>query len=87
MTKSHLRLNPLAQLQTTEDVADRLAAAIADPRNIFDSYQLLEESVRNGQPIYLTGELSDTTSKLHVATVNKLLQTTGMPVTVIHSPK
>ena len=79
------RFNPIASMAVVETVAARIVAAIIDPRVIIDSYQTLEEQVHAGEPIYVTGQMSEPIAKLHVATVNRLLEATGQPVTVTPS--
>lgn len=48
---------------------------------------VLADRVRAGQPIHVSGPLNDIQAKLHAAAVNRLMQDTGLTVTVIHSPK
>lgn len=47
-------------------------------------YDVLAYRVRNGDPIYVHGDLDDAKGRLHVALVNRLRHETGMPVRVIH---
>lgn len=50
-----------------------------------DMTEALAQKVRAGEPIYVMGSMSEAAGKMHVALVNRLRETTGMPVHVIHS--
>jgi hypothetical protein len=50
-----------------------------------DMTEALAQRVRAGESIYVTGPMSEAAGKMHVALVNRLCETTGMPVHVIHS--
>lgn len=51
-----------------------------------DMAEVLKKRVSDGQPLYVTGKLDDAAAKVHAATVNELLVSTGKPVTVVHLP-
>ena len=53
--------------------------------NEIDMIEALAQKVRAGEPIYITGPLNDAVGKMHLATVNRLREMTGMPVHVIHN--
>lgn len=53
-------------------------------RNEIDMIDVLAQKVRAGEPIYVTGPLDEVQGKTHVALINRLRETTGMPVHVIH---
>lgn len=53
--------------------------------NEIDMIEALAARVRAGQPIYVTGPLSDVPGKMHIAMVNRLREMTSMPVHVIHN--
>lgn len=48
---------------------------------------VLKQRVIEGQPLVVTGKLDDAMAKMHAATVNGLLESTGHAVTVVHLPK
>lgn len=50
-----------------------------------DMTKALVHKVRAGGPIYVAGPMSEAAGKMHVAVVNRLRETTGMPVHVIHN--
>jgi len=50
-----------------------------------DMTEALAQKVRAGEPIYVTGPMSETAGTMHVALVNRLRELTGMPVHVIHN--
>jgi hypothetical protein len=54
---------------------------------VIDLVDVLKQRVNEGQPLMVTGNLDKAAAKLHVATVNQLLESTGKPVTVVHLPK
>ena len=41
----------------------------------------------DGNPIYVTGMLDEADIKVHAATVNESMASTGKTVTVVHLPK
>ena len=47
---------------------------------------VLTDRVRAGQPIHVSGNLDDVQAMLHAASINRLMNETGLPVTVIHAP-
>jgi hypothetical protein len=55
-------------------------------RPVVDLADVLRQRVIEGQPLVVTGKLGDTMAKMHAATVNGLLGSTGQAVTVVHLP-
>lgn len=58
----------------------------ANDGQTIDLSAVLTESVRAGRPIHVSGTLDHVQAKTHIATVNRLMADTGLPVTVIHTP-
>ncbi|MDR6397927.1 hypothetical protein ACTOWA_00500 [Herbaspirillum seropedicae] len=50
-----------------------------------DIIETLKAKVLAGQPIYFSGQLTEANAKIHLATVNRLRELTGLPVHVIYS--
>lgn len=57
-----------------------------DERDVIDMADVLKQRVIEGQPLVVTGKLDDAMAKMHAATVNGLLESTGQAVTVVHIP-
>jgi len=55
--------------------------------NEIDMIEALAQKVRADEPIYVTvtPPLNDAAGKMHLATVNRLREMTGMPVHVIYN--
>ena len=53
---------------------------------VFDMAEVLKKRVSDRQPLYVAGTLDKAAAKLHVATVDEILQSTGKPLTVVHLP-
>ena len=53
--------------------------------NEIDMFEVLADKVRAGEPIHVTGPLSDVVGKMHLAMVRRLRETTGLPVHVVYS--
>lgn len=53
---------------------------------VIDLVDVLKQRANEGQPLMVTGKLDEAAAKLHAATVNQLLESTGKPVTVVHLP-
>jgi len=58
----------------------------AGERPVIDLGDVLKQRVIEGQPLVVTGKLDDAMAKMHATTVNRLLETTGQAVTVVHIP-
>lgn len=57
-----------------------------DERDVIDMADVLKQRVIEGQPLVVTGKLDDAMAKMHAATVNGLLESTGQAVTVVRIP-
>lgn len=56
-------------------------------RDEIDLNAVLADRVRKQQVIWVTGKLDEAQAKMHAHTVNRLMEETGLPVVVFHSPR